>query len=211
MELTLATRRQITKAQVKRYRCGTKAEKSAVLDAICSVTQWHRDHARKALRQALAGPRPRPRTARDRQYTYNADVVAALAKCWAVLGGPSGKRLQPSLADLVPALSIHGELDLDHDATAQLLRMSAATMDRRLGPYRTGLIATKSRSMTRPGSLLKSSIPLKTWHEWDDTTPGFIEIDLVSHDGGDNNGTYFHTLDATDVAKGLMGTVRSLG
>jgi transposase InsO family protein len=213
MELTLATRRQITKAQVERYRSGTKAEKSQVLDAVCEVTRWHRDHARKALRQALAGHERGPRAPRVPVYTYDQDVVAALAKCWAVLGGPSGKRLQPSLADLAPALALHGELALDQDAMALLLGMSAATMDRRLRPYRTGLIATKGRSMTRPGSLLKSSIPLKTWHQWDDTTPGFIEIDLVSHDGGDNNGPFFHTLDATDVATGWTEaiTVRSKG
>jgi transposase InsO family protein len=213
MELTLATRRQITKAQVERYRSGTKSEKSQVLDTVCEVTGWHRDHARKALRQALAGHERGPRAPRAPVYTYGEDVVQALAKCWAVLGGPSGKRLQPSLADLVPALALHGELVLDQDTMTMLLGMSAATMDRRLRPYRTGLIATKGRSMTRPGSLLKSSIPLKTWHEWDDTTPGFIEIDLVSHDGGDNNGPFFHTLDATDVATGWTEaiTVRSKG
>ena len=67
--------------------------------------------------------------------------------------------------------------------------------------------------MTQPGSLLKASIPLKTWHEWDDAAPGFIEIDLVSHDGGDNNGPFFYTLDATDVATGWTEsiTVRSKG
>ena len=63
MELTLAARRQVTKGQVDRYRTGTRAEKGAVLDAICQVTGWHRDHARKALRAALTGPRP-PRPSR---------------------------------------------------------------------------------------------------------------------------------------------------
>ncbi|WP_345208910.1 transposase family protein, partial [Fodinibacter luteus] len=213
MELTLAARRQITKAQVERYRNGTKAEKSVVLDAVCGVTGWHRDHARKAMRQALAGQHERPRATRAPQYVYGPQVIAALVTCWAVLGGPSGKRLQPALPELVAALAGHDELAVDQDVTAGLLAMSAATMDRRLRPYRTGLIAGKARSMTRPGSLLKSSIPLKTWHEWDDTTPGFIEIDLVSHDGGDNNGHFFHTLDATDVATGWTEaiTVRSKG
>ena len=213
MELTLVTRRQVTKTQVERYRTGTKAEKSEVLGAICQVTGWHHDHARKVLRAMLAGqPPPRPRRHEPR-YTYGAETIEALAKCWAVLGGPCGKRLQPALVDLVPALVVHGELALDEAARALLLGMSAATMDRRLRPYRTGLVATKGRSMTRPGSLLKSSIPLKTWHEWDDTAPGFIEIDLVSHDGGDNNGHFHYTLDATDVATGWTEaiTVRSKG
>lgn len=213
MELTLAARRDITKAQVERYRTGTKTEKSAVLDAVCQVTGWHRDHARKALRYALAGQDPAPRRPREPVYRYDQDVIDALVKCWAVLAGPSGKRLHPALPTLVPSLRAHAEMVIDEQVAALLLTMSAATIDRRLKPYRTGLVAGKGRSMTRPGSLLKSTIPLKTWHEWDDTTPGFIEIDLVSHDGGDNNGHFHYTLDATDVATGWTEsiTVRSKG
>ena len=213
MELTLATRRQVTKAEVERYRGGTKAEKAEVLDSICRVTGWHRDHARKVLRRMLAGKVSATRSTRAPCYVYGEDVVDALVKCWAVLGGPAGKRLQPALPALVSALTAHDELTLDQDGAAQLVAMSAATIDRRLKPHKTGLVATKGRSMTRPGSLLKSSIPLKTWHEWDDAAPGFIEIDLVSHDGGDNNGPFFYTLDATDVATGWTEstTVRSKG
>jgi transposase InsO family protein len=202
MGLELAVRRQITKAQVQRYRTGTKAEKSEILDALCQVNDWHRDHARKALRHALAGRKPEPRRTRPARYAYGPQVIEALAKCWATLGGPSGKRLAPALPDLVAALAAHDELGLPAAGIDALLTISAATIDRRLTPYRTGLVASKGRAMTRPGSLLKSSIPLKTWHEWDDTRPGFLEIDLVSHDGGDNNGHFFYTLDATDVATG---------
>lgn len=65
-----------------------------------------------------------------------------------------------------------------------------ATIDRRLRPYRAGLVASKGMSHTRPGSMLKASIPIKTWAEWDHTEPGFVQIDLVGHDGGDNNGEF---------------------
>lgn len=213
MELTLAARRQVTKAQLERYRNGTKAEKSEVLDAITVVTGWHRDHARKVLRLLLCGALPRPRVPGPPRYRYGPEIAEALVVCWATLGGPSGKILQPSLPALVAALRAHDELSVDDQQAALLLAMSPATIDRRLKPYRVGLIAGKGKSMTRPGSLLKSSIPLKTWHEWDDTRAGFIEIDLVSHDGGDNNGAFYYTLDATDVATGWTEaiTVRSKG
>lgn len=213
MELTLAARRQVTKAQVSRYRRGTKAEKAQVLDAVCQVTGWHRDHARKALRYAIAGHDPQPRKPRGPVYRYGPEVIDALAVCWAVLAGPSGKILGPALPTLVPSLRAHGELGIDEDVQVALLAMSPATIDRRLAGHRSGLVAGKGRSMTRPGSLLKSQIPLKTWQEWDDTRPGFIEIDLVSHDGGDNNGHFHHTLDATDIATGWTEsiTVRSKG
>lgn len=61
--------------------------------------------------------------------------------------------------------------------------------------------------------MLKTSIPMKTWHEWNDTVPGFLQIDLVGHEGGDNNGAFFYTLDATDIATGWTEsiTVRSKG
>ena len=126
-------------------------------------------------------------------YRYGPEVIDALAVCWAVLAGPSGKILGPALPTLAPSLRAHGELGIDEDVQVALLAMSPATIDRRLAGHRSGLVAGKGRSMTRPGSLLKSQIPLKTWQEWDDTRPGFIEIDLVSHDGGDNNGHFHHT------------------
>lgn len=202
MELTLAVRRQVTKAQVERYRTGTKSEKGAVLDALTLATGWHRDHARKVLRTALVGDPARPRPPREPRYTYPPESIEALVKCWAVLGGPAGKVLAAALPDMVGALHRHGEIALTEELAVALASMSPATIDRRLRPYKIGLLAGKGRSMTKPGTLLKSSIPLKTWHEWDDTAPGFIEIDLVSHDGGDNNGHFAHTLNATDIATG---------
>jgi len=209
--MTMVQRKAVLASQVAAWPKATKAEKSATLDHLVAVNGWHRDHARKMMRAAVADraapPSRAARAPRRPVLTYTEQAVAALATCWAVLGGPTGKRLAPALADLVPALLAHGELPADPGVIDQVLAMSAATIDRRLKPYRTGLVAAKGRSLTRPGSLLKSSIPMKTWHEWDDTTPGFVEIDLVGHDGGDNNGDFFYTLDATDVATGWTETI----
>jgi Integrase core domain len=84
--------------------------------------------------------------------------------------------------------------------------------DRRLAADRAQL-QVKGGSLTRPGSMLKSKIPLKTWAEWDNTTPGFVEMDLVGHDGGDNNDQFCYTLCVTDVATGWTGarSVRTKG
>lgn len=217
MELTLGARRQITKAQLDRWPKATRAEKSAILDVVCGVTGWHRDHARKAIRRALAergSGGPAPRRPREPVYTYSEDAVALLTRCWAILDGPTGKRLHSALPEVLDNLARHGHLDdVDPDVIAQVKVMSAATMDRRLASARTGLVAGKGISHTRPGSLLKSSIPMKTWHEWDESMPGFIQIDLVGHEGGDNNGAFYYSLDATDVATGWTEpiTVRSKG
>jgi len=213
MELTVAVRRQITAAQVAKWSKATRAEKSQILDALCATTGWHRDHARKAIRQAVArGDAPvLPRASRPAVLTYGPAVIAALQYCWAVLDGPTGKRLQPALADLVPALRRHGELDIDDAVAAALLAMSPATIDRRLTADRAQLSTRRGTSLTRPGSMLKSSIPFKTWAQWADTVPGFCQIDTVGHEGGDPNGEFCHTLTVTDVATGWTENASIMG
>lgn len=213
----MAARRAITQAQLNKWAKATKVEKSAILDAVCEVTGWHRDHARKAIRVALAdrarGGRT-PRVPREPARVYDDQAVELLIRCWAALDGPAGKRLHAGLPELVANMARHGHLDLTNPATIeQVLAMSPATIDRRLAPARTGLVARKPIAHTRPGSILKASIPMKTWAQWNDATPGFIQIDLVGHEGGDNNGQFFYTLDATDVATGWTEaiTVRSKG
>jgi hypothetical protein len=135
-----------------------------------------------------------------------------LRTCWIVLGTPAGKRLAPLLPEIVHRLRAQGELDLTDELAASLTRMSAATIDRRLAPERAKLQA-RGRSHTKPGSLLKDAIPIRTWAEWDDAVPGFVEIDLVAHEGGNNAGRFASTLTVTDIATGWTEnrTVRSKG
>ncbi len=91
------------------------------------------------------------------------------------------------------------------DEEAELLcRLSAATIDRRLAGHRAKMMP-RGRAHTKPGSLLKSQIPVRTWADWDDAVPGFVEIDLVGLEGGNASGEFCFTLTVTDIATGWTG------
>ena len=176
----MSQRKAATKTIAIRYRRADKVSKGRILDELCATTGWHRNHARKALRAAQRPKIVKPRAARPPK--YGPKVIAALIFCWAVLGMPAGKRLAPMLPALVAVLRRFGELVIDEDTAALLVGMSAATIDRRLAGERKKH-ELKGRSHTKPGSLLKSQIPIRTWADWDDAVPGFVEIDLVGHEG----------------------------
>lgn len=199
MELSLGERAAVTNKMAAAYRQGSRAEKGEILDGLCELTGWHRDHARARLRTAGRVRVVKPRAARAP--TYSARVVSGLEQCWQVARQPAGKRLAPMLGALVPMLRRDGELDLSDAEAALLVQMSASTIDRRLQGAKV-LAGFAAMSHTKPGSLLKSQIPIRTWSEWDDTTPGFVEIDLVGHEGGNSFGEFCFTLTMTDIATG---------
>jgi len=196
----LTERRAVTETTAIRYSLADKRTKGIILDELCANTGWHRNHARKALTAAL-----RPKVVAPRRLTrppkFGPDVVAALTVCWTVLGMPAGKRLAPMLAELVAVLRHFGELAIDEDTALLLVSMSAATIDRRLAGERAKY-QLRGRCTTKPGSLLKSQIPVRTWADWNDAQPGFVEIDLVCHDGGNPAGPHAFTLTVTDIATG---------
>ena len=196
----MGQRRAVAQKLATAYRRGSRADKARILDELCELTGWHRDHARKALR--VTGTVRAATIRAPRRPVYPDALVEALAVCWRVSRYPTGKRLAPMLPVLVRSLCRDGVLRLDDDQAKLVCQMSPATIDRRLGPLRR-LLVPHGRSHTKPGTLLKSQIPIRTWSEWDEDHPGFVEVDLVGHEGGNPLGEFCFTLTVTDVASGF--------
>ena len=201
-------KRLVAKVVAGRYRRATKKEKGRMLDELVALTGYNRWYAVRLLggsgrvievsRRRLQADRRRSKRWAGRT-VYDASVVQALTKIWVILDCICGKRLVAILAEVIPILEKHGEIALDATTRAKLLMISAATIDRVLAPTRKS-VALRGRSGTKPGTLLKRQIPIRTFAQWDNAIAGFVEIDLVGHDGGDAHGDFCQTLDVTDIA-----------
>jgi len=181
-----------------RYHSASKKEKGKMLDEFTQVTGLHRKAAIRLLNrrgQPVVGKR------RGRKRKYGTGVTEALRVVWEASDRLCSRRLQPFLPEMIRVLRQHGEQQIDADIEAHLCGISPATIDRRLKPYRR-LGGRRGLTTTRPGSLLKNMIPIRTFADWQEDKPGFMETDLVAHCGESTEGFYLNTLCAVDVASG---------
>jgi len=211
MRLTMKERKTVTKALSEQYRRASKGEKGRLLEQFVEATGYNRCYAawllrhhgarvQIALKVVLEGD-VRQRVRRPCKHKYGKAELPALKKVWELMDCITGKRLVAALPEVVPRLVACKELRISKSVQKKLLTMSAATIDRLLKPERAKL-TLKGRARTKPGTLLKHQVPIRTFSDWDEAKPGFWEMDLVAHDGGAAKGDYCHTLDLTDVATG---------
>lgn len=187
----------VVRAFSKQYKHARKKEKTELLNRLVKTT----DYSRKHLMEILPNP-PKVRKRKKRiQKSKYLQILKPLRTLWAVSNYACGQRLKPLILSLIAALRRHKELVITPEERKLLLKISSATIDRLLVHDRKR-INIKGRSKTKPGSLLKHQIPIKMWTDWDNTTPGFLEIDSVHHCGSSLFGDYIYTLDTTDVATG---------
>jgi len=195
------TRRSITEyaeAVRGRYLRASKKAKAEMLNEFVATTGMHRKAVIRLLNRRNRSP-GKKRGGRPR--LYGLEVMAAVKITWEAADRLCSKRLHPFLRELVGILKRKGELSLTEETETQLCRMSASTIDRILRRWR-GSGRRRGLSTTKPGTLLKNSIPVRTFSDWNENRPGFLEVDLVAHCGESTEGFYLTTLSTVDVATG---------
>jgi hypothetical protein len=197
--MSFLAKRELLAQVAARYRDATSHQKSQILDEFVAATGYARKYAIHLLTQPELPPvqpltRPRPRR-------YGPAVQAALELAWVAANEVCAKRLVPFLPDLVASLEHHGHLIVSEETRTQLLRISPATADRLLQARRREG-QPHGISTTKPGALLKRHVPVRTFTDWNDARPGFVEADLVAHCSTRAEGSYLYSLVLTDVATG---------
>lgn len=198
--MSLKSKRELLEVVRPRYLKANKVEKQKMLDEFTSATGYHRKHAIRVLknqRQVQNHLKGRTKTFKT---IYTGEVVRALEQIWEIYGQICSKRLRPFLPEAIKVLERCREIEFSEAAKALLLKISSASIDRCLRPAR--IQSPHGLSTTKPGSLLKNLIPVRTFTEWDDERPGFMEIDLVAHCGNTAEGQYLNTLTCTDISTG---------
>ena len=204
--LSFRSKRELLLQIAPRYREASAALKTVILDEFVAATGYARKYAIRLLSHPVA---PKLTIERPRAPRYGPEVQQALQLAWTAANHICAKRLIPFLPTLVDSLQRHGHLQISEECRTQLLSMSPATADRLLQPSRKQ--EQHGISTTRSGTLLKKQIPIRTFNDWNETTPGFMEADLVAHCGTQAEGSYLFTLTLTDIATGWTECLPLLG
>jgi hypothetical protein len=190
--MSLQSKREYLGQIRSRYHRAGRVHKTKILDEFCAVCGYDRKHAIKRLaadpQRARRKPGRKPRYDKER-------LLPVLKRVWLASDQMCSKRLRAALPKWLPHLPALGI-----ESKTQLLSLSPATMDRLLKPLRVRYPG-KGLGGTKPGTLLKHHIPIRTGN-WDITRPGFIEADTVAHCGNSLAGDFVWSLVFTDIFSG---------
>lgn len=200
--MTISTRLQLRREFLisvrDQYQKSGWLEKGKILDGFVAASGYDRKYAIKLLNgknEIIKLPRQRKSTIK-----YDEQVKQALIAVWYAANQICSKRLVPFIPELVCAMERNGRLHIPVDVREKLLGISRSTADRILNLEKQR--SRKSISTTTSGNLFKHQIQVRTFADWDDVTPGFLEADLVAHCGGDTSGSFLNTLTLTDISTG---------
>lgn len=195
--MSLRSRKEYLRVNYARYRKASRGERTRIVDEFCKVVGYHRKHALRLLNGTLRLVSP-PRKPRGK--TYGCEIAPYLKQIWTVLDCPCGQRMAPVMQDTIESLERHEEMLIPLSIKEKLLRMKSASIDRMLQREKA-IVRRAIHGTTKPGSLLKKQIPV-VLSRWDEVIPGYTELDLVAHCGGNTAGDFLSTLNVTDLATG---------
>jgi hypothetical protein len=198
MPMSQKVREEMLPRLRQRYVERGREGRSRMIDELCEQFGYSRKHAIKLL-NARAGWGGEPGLTKGRPPLYGPEVMEVLLKIWQVAEQPCGKRL----VELLPLWLPHYSREHGRPAPETLqkvLSISAAQVDRLLGPHKARLMH-RGRCGTKPGGLLKHHIPIRT-DNWDVTRPGYLEADTVAHCGESLEGDFIWSVTYTDIYSG---------
>jgi Integrase core domain len=195
-KLSKQTRYELLRALRERYQNVPRIDKTKILDELIDIAGCHRKHAIRLLTAVVPALPGVPKTGRR---IYSEAVRSALVVLWEAADRICGKRLKAILPGLISAMERHGHLTLEPDVRQLLLAASPATIDRLLAPIRG---TAGHRRKRKPTTKSSREIPVRTFADWNEPAPGFLEVDFVAHGGDSMQGTFLWSLVATDVCSG---------
>ncbi len=198
-QISKQTRQELIEAVSERYKDSSKKQKSRILDEISALTGFHRKHTIRLIR--IGGNYVRTKEGYECPI-YNQAVKEALVIAWEAADRICDKRLKALLPTLVESLERHGHIQLDSEVRRLLLLASAATIDRLLKPIRS-VAKAHLRHRRRPKKA-SGHVPIRTFSDWNDPPPGYLEIDFVEHNGGLLTGSCAHSLVTVDIYSGWV-------
>lgn len=208
--MTTMTKRELLKITKERYLKADRKSKTLILNEFCKNSGYNRKYAINILQAGYVNNKVERFGRKPRSVVYDSNVMLTAIKIWELLDYPCGVRLKPMLLEMVKSLERFGEIKVNSKTKKELGKISARTLDRRLGKEREARHLARNRGTTKHGSLLKSSIPIRIT-DWDTTEIGWIEMDTVAHNGGDPNGTFIYSLDLLEIATGWSEQCAVLG
>jgi len=182
-----------------RYRNASRKLKTLILDEFCATLGYHRKHATRLLKKFKRFRKSKTKRRGRAPFYSQPQILKPLKKIWLAANLPCSKRLKAILPLWIPGY-IQSFGPLPPQTQEALSRISPATIDRILCPTRIHY-KKRGRSTTKPGTLLRNQIPIKT-NQWNESRPGFLEADTVAHCGDSLAGTFAYTIDAVDIATG---------
>ena len=198
-KMSQKSRKELATQIQPRYLKSGKLEKGRILTEFVENSGYNRKLAIRLLHSDLRQKAYKKKPGRRRKYTEG--IIHKIERLYEISDYLCGQRLKPFLPELIEKLESCHEMYFTSEEKQLLSSMSSATINRSLSAYRKSHNG-KGKTLTKPGSLIKQQIAVRTGMDWDDHRPGFLEIDLVAHCGRSASGPFFYSLTVTDICLG---------